>query len=138
MGGWEPVCVQVNRGGGYKLFFFLLKFILENFFSQLKKQWNKLIVRENCHPAKTLIVLWGQIPLWICQSVALRNLVHMLPNPGTLQAKIIFTELTIGGFGWIPNLTEVDSSYILPVALGVINLSIIEVKYYEYIPYLYH
>ncbi|XP_039966794.1 cytochrome c oxidase assembly protein COX18, mitochondrial [Bactrocera tryoni] len=94
----------------------------------LKKQWNALVVRDNCHPAKTFIVLWGQIPLWICQSVALRNLVHMMPDPTTLQAQIIYTEMTIGGFGWIPNLTEVDSSYILPVTLGVINLAIIEMQ----------
>lgn len=85
-------------------------------------------MRENCHPAKTFIALWGQIPLWICQSVALRNLVRMMPDPTTLQAQIIYTEMTIGGFGWIPNLTEVDSSYILPFTLGVINLSIIEVS----------
>ncbi|XP_055911631.1 cytochrome c oxidase assembly protein COX18, mitochondrial isoform X2 [Eupeodes corollae] len=94
----------------------------------LKKQWNQLIVRDNCHPAKTLIVLWGQIPLWIFQSVALRNLVYMLPNPNSLDAQLVFTELTLGGFGWIPNLTEVDSSFILPVVLGAINLSIIEMQ----------
>ncbi|XP_030380261.1 cytochrome c oxidase assembly protein COX18, mitochondrial [Scaptodrosophila lebanonensis] len=94
----------------------------------IKKQWQKLIVRDNCHPMKTIIVLWGQMPLWIFQSVALRNLVYMLPDPTTLKAQIIATELTIGGFGWIPNLTVVDSSYILPVALGLINLGIIELQ----------
>lgn len=94
----------------------------------IKKQWQKLIVRDNCHPMKTIIVLWGQIPLWIFQSVALRNLVYLLPNPTSLKAQIIATEMTIGGFGWIPNLTVVDSSYILPVTLGLINLAIIEVQ----------
>ncbi|XP_064543617.1 cytochrome c oxidase assembly protein COX18, mitochondrial [Drosophila montana] len=94
----------------------------------IKKQWQNLIVRDNCHPMKTVIVLWGQIPLWIFQSVALRNLVYMLPDPTTLKAQIIATELTIGGIGWIPNLTVVDSSYILPVTLGLINLAIIELQ----------
>ncbi|KAI9586814.1 hypothetical protein GQX74_002661 [Glossina fuscipes] len=94
----------------------------------LRKQWKTLVIRENCHPAKTFIVLWGQIPLWIFQSVALRNLVNMLPDPTSLQAQIVVTEMTIGGFGWIPNLTEVDNSYILPVTLGIINLAIIEVQ----------
>jgi mitochondrial inner membrane protein COX18 len=94
----------------------------------LKKQWNKLIVRDNCHPAKTMILLWGQIPLWICQSVALRNLINMLPDPSSLEAKITYTELTIGGFGWIPNLTEVDQSFIIPVVLGLTNLAIIEMQ----------
>lgn len=97
-------------------------------FLQLRKQWNKLIVRDNCHPAKTMILLWTQIPLWIINSVSLRNLVFMLPNPNSLEAKVIFTEMTLGGFAWMTNLTEVDSSLILPVLLGVINLSIIEVQ----------
>ncbi|XP_037817737.1 cytochrome c oxidase assembly protein COX18, mitochondrial [Lucilia sericata] len=94
----------------------------------IRKQWNKLVVRDNCHPAKTFIVLWGQIPLWIFQSMALRNMVSLMPDPTSLQAQIVATELTIGGFGWIPNLTEVDSSYILPVTLGLINLGIIEMQ----------
>lgn len=94
----------------------------------IKKQWNNLIIRDNCHPAKTLIVLWGQIPLWIFQSAAIRNLVHMQPDPSSLQAQIAYAELTVGGFGWIPNLTDVDHSFVLPVALGIINLSIIQVQ----------
>lgn len=50
----------------------------------------------------------------------------MLPEK-TVQAQMTFTELTLGGFGWIPNLVAVDSSLIFPVALGLLNLSIIEV-----------
>lgn len=60
--------------------------------------------------------------------MALRNMINMMPDPTSLQAQIVVTEMTIGGFGWIPNLTVVDSSYILPVALGLINLGIIEVS----------
>lgn len=93
----------------------------------VKKQWTKLIVRENCHPLKTLIVLWGQIPLWIVQSAALRNLLAMMPNPAALQAQIVYSELMVGGFGWIPNLCEPDGSLIIPVTLGLLNLAIIEV-----------
>lgn len=94
----------------------------------VKREWNNLIIRDNCHPAKTLIILWGQIPLWICQSVAIRNLVYIQPNPDSIQAQIAYAELTVGGFGWIPNLTDVDHSFILPVALGLINLSIIQLQ----------
>ncbi|XP_058827803.1 cytochrome c oxidase assembly protein COX18, mitochondrial [Topomyia yanbarensis] len=94
----------------------------------LNKQWNNLIIRENCHPAKTLVVLWGQIPLWIIMSVSIRNMVHMLPDPSSVDAQITFAELMLGGFAWIPNLTMVDQSWILPVAMGVINFSIIEIQ----------
>ncbi|KAJ8927885.1 hypothetical protein NQ314_019629 [Rhamnusium bicolor] len=93
----------------------------------VRKQWNNLIVRDNCHPFKASLLLWFQIPMWISLSVALRNLVYMLPTQD-LDAKLTFTELTVGGFGFIPNLTIVDSSLILPMALGIINLTIIELQ----------
>lgn len=94
----------------------------------LNKQWNELVVKENCHPAKTMIVLWGQIPLWIMMSVSIRNLTYMLPDPSSVTAQVAFAELTLGGFGWIPNLTEVDASLILPIAMGLINFTIIEIQ----------
>lgn len=94
----------------------------------LKKQWNKLIVRDNCHPAKSAIVLLFQIPLWITQSWAIRNLIYMQPDPTAVKAQLIAAEMMLGGFGWIPNLSEVDHSLILPVTLGLLNLTIIEVR----------
>lgn len=93
----------------------------------MRKQWTKLIERENCHPLKTTILLLFQIPLWVSVSVALRNLVYILPTR-SLEAQISFAELTLGGFSFIPNLTVPDSSFIFPVALGLINLAIIEVN----------
>lgn len=60
-------------------------------------------------------------------SVSLRNLVNMLPNPNSLQAQYVYNQMTMEGVSWIPNLIEVDCSYILPVALGVINILNIEV-----------
>lgn len=92
----------------------------------MKQQWQKLVERENCHPAKRGIVIWGQIPLWICQSVAIRNLLQMLPDPTSVNAQIVLLQLSVGGFGWIPNLTEVDASYILPVFMCLVNLANIE------------
>ncbi|XP_055620006.1 cytochrome c oxidase assembly protein COX18, mitochondrial [Toxorhynchites rutilus septentrionalis] len=94
----------------------------------LKKQWNNLVIRENCHPAKTMILLWGQIPLWIVMSVAIRNMALMLPDPNSIEAQITFAELTLGGMAWIPNLTDVDHSLILPLAMGLINIVIIEIQ----------
>lgn len=72
-------------------------------------------------------MLWFQIPMWVSLSVSLRNLVYMLPKQD-LQAQLTFTELSLGGFSFIPNLTFPDQSWILPIALGIINLLIIEVS----------
>nr|BAM18311.1 cytochrome oxidase biogenesis protein [Papilio xuthus] len=92
----------------------------------LKKQWRNLIVRDNCHPLKATLVIWFQIPVWVCMSFALRNLVYT--DPSSAAAMVTFMELSIGGFGWIPNLTEPDHSLILPVAFGLTNLAIIEIQ----------
>lgn len=92
----------------------------------LKKQWVKLIERDNCHPLKASLVVWFQIPIWICMSFALRNLVYM--TSGDPAAMVTFMEMSAGGIGWIPNLTEPDHSWILPVAFGLTNLSIIELQ----------
>nr|XP_045600430.1 cytochrome c oxidase assembly protein COX18, mitochondrial-like [Procambarus clarkii]XP_045600431.1 cytochrome c oxidase assembly protein COX18, mitochondrial-like [Procambarus clarkii] len=92
-----------------------------------RKIWKNLIIRDNCHPFKTSILLWVQIPLWIAMSMSFRNMASMLPHRDA-AAQVLFLELSTGGFGWIPNLTEVDSSLILPIAMGIINLIIIEVN----------
>ncbi|XP_049693881.2 cytochrome c oxidase assembly protein COX18, mitochondrial [Helicoverpa armigera] len=92
----------------------------------LKKQWNNLIVRDNCHPFKASLLIWFQLPVWVCMSFALRNLVYTnSPDPAAL---VTLMELSTGGIGWIPNLTEPDHSWILPVAFGLTNLSIIEIQ----------
>lgn len=94
----------------------------------LKKQWRKMIIRENCHPFKGAILVLFQIPLWVSFSFAIRNLVYMLPKSAAETAQITFEQLSVGGFGWITNLTETDSTLILPVILGITNLVIIELQ----------
>lgn len=93
----------------------------------MRQQWTKLIERENCHPLKTSILLLFQIPLWISVSIALRNLVYMLPT-SSLDSELTYLELSLGGFAFIPNLTVPDSSFIIPFLLGILNLGIIEVN----------
>lgn len=98
----------------------------------LSKQWDNLIIRDNCHPAKATLVILFQIPLWITQSWAIRNLINVQPDPTSIPAQLVAAEMTVGGFGWIPNLASFDHSWILPVTLGLINLTIIEVRYLRY------
>ncbi|XP_032785825.2 cytochrome c oxidase assembly protein COX18, mitochondrial [Daphnia magna] len=97
------------------------------FHKSAKKQWNLLVQRDNCHAFKATVLLWGQIPLWVCMSVALRNMAMMLPVQ-TVDAQLIYLSLSSGGFGWIPNLTDVDHSLILPVSMSLANLAIIQLQ----------
>ncbi|XP_037799623.1 cytochrome c oxidase assembly protein COX18, mitochondrial-like [Penaeus monodon] len=92
-----------------------------------KKMWKDLIIKENCHPFKASLLLWVQIPLWVSMSVSFRNMASMMPHQDA-AAQVLFLEISTGGFGWIPNLTEVDHSLILPVAMGLLNLAITEVN----------
>ena len=41
---------------------------------------------------------------------------------------MLYVSLSNGGFGWIPNLTDVDHSLILPVSIAFANLAIIQVR----------
>ncbi|XP_039303587.1 cytochrome c oxidase assembly protein COX18, mitochondrial isoform X2 [Solenopsis invicta] len=90
----------------------------------VKKQWNKLIVRENCHPLKASLLVLVQIPMWISLSMSIRNLCYMLPKQDS-SAYAIYQELTTDGFLWLSNLTIPDP-FVLPLAMGLFNLAIIE------------
>lgn len=93
----------------------------------ISKEWNELVVRDNCHPMKSVLLVLIQIPLWVTLSVSWRNLSTMLPIPSP-SALEIYLELTTGGFGWILNLTQTDSYWILPVSACLLNLMIIEIQ----------
>lgn len=41
---------------------------------------------------------------------------------------MLYLSLSSGGFGWIPNLTDVDHSLILPVSMALTNLAIIQLQ----------
>ncbi|XP_043273791.1 cytochrome c oxidase assembly protein COX18, mitochondrial [Venturia canescens] len=97
-----------------------------------KKQKQKLIEKENCHPMKTFILAIVQIPMWITLTTALRNLCFILPYH-TENARTIYLELMTGGVGWITNLTVPDSTFIIPVTLGLLNLLIIEMQQHSVI-----
>ncbi|CAN9514562.1 unnamed protein product [Ophioblennius macclurei] len=91
---------------------------------QFKKNLHRLIselyIRDNCHPFKASLLIWVQLPLWISFSLALRNLSL---DPSALQQQ----QLAEGGALWFPDLTVPDSTWILPICLGLTNLVVVEV-----------
>lgn len=91
----------------------------------LKKQLQRLVVRDNCHPMKGALVVLFQLPLWVSLSVALRNMAFMLPYQD-LAAQVTHMELSVGGALWFTNLTVPDPLHIIPVLVGVTNLVNIE------------
>ncbi|XP_041653419.1 cytochrome c oxidase assembly protein COX18, mitochondrial [Cheilinus undulatus] len=90
---------------------------------QFKRNLSRLVsglyIRDNCHPFKASVLIWVQIPLWIGLSLAIRNL--------SLDQSGLGSSLSTGGALWFSDLTLPDSTWILPVCLGLINLLIVEV-----------
>lgn len=97
----------------------------------VKKQHDELIQKHNCHPAKAGVLILFQIPLWITNSCAIRNLMSGKPDPESHEAITTMAEFALGGFAFIPNLLDVDHSLIFPVTFGILNLVIIELSMYS-------
>ncbi|KAI1888322.1 hypothetical protein AGOR_G00183820 [Albula goreensis] len=95
-----------------------------HFRKNLKRIVSELYVRDNCHPFKASLLVWVQLPMWVSLSLALRNLSLGLSDYTTaLQA-----ELSVGGALWFPDLTLPDSTWVMPVSLGLVNLLIVEIS----------
>ncbi|XP_014740445.1 PREDICTED: mitochondrial inner membrane protein COX18 isoform X1 [Sturnus vulgaris] len=81
----------------------------------------ELYVRDNCHPFKATVLLWVQVPMWVCVSLALRNCSVGALGPAVQE------QFSSGGALWFTDLTAPDSTWILPVALGLVNLLVVEI-----------
>nr|XP_023676747.1 mitochondrial inner membrane protein COX18 [Paramormyrops kingsleyae] len=93
-----------------------------HFKKNLRRIVSELYVRDNCHPFKASLLVWVQLPMWVSLSLALRNLsTGRAGSPSAIQE-----ELAAGGALWFPDLTLPDSTWVMPVSLGLINLLIIE------------
>ncbi|XP_067313236.1 cytochrome c oxidase assembly protein COX18, mitochondrial isoform X2 [Pseudorasbora parva] len=91
-----------------------------HFKKNLKRIVSELYVRDNCHPFKASLLIWVQLPMWVCLSLALRNL-------SLGMGHVPMAGLATGGALWFPDLTVPDSTWIVPVSLGLINLLITEI-----------
>ncbi|KAM5284324.1 cytochrome c oxidase assembly protein COX18, mitochondrial isoform 3-T4 [Hipposideros larvatus] len=90
----------------------------------MRRLVSELYVRDNCHPFKATVLVWIQLPMWIFMSVALRNFSTGTAHAGGFSVQ---EQLAAGGVLWFPDLTALDSTWILPVSLGVTNLLIVEI-----------
>ncbi|KAK1799055.1 hypothetical protein P4O66_007321 [Electrophorus voltai] len=129
-----------------------------HFRKNLQRVVSELYIRDNCHPFKTSLLIWVQLPMWVCVSLALRNLsvgvehipggnpslppqhqkrlrtgshslATFLPSAGQdmLAPGGLLEQLAAGGTLWFPDLTLPDSTWVIPVSLGLVNLLITEI-----------
>ncbi|XP_043264561.1 cytochrome c oxidase assembly protein COX18, mitochondrial [Colletes gigas] len=93
----------------------------------VSKEWKELIIKENCHPLKIVVMGILQMPVWVGFSFALRNICFMLPYRDEVAYQD-YLEFTNGGFGWMQNLIEMDHSFMLPIIFGFTGLALIEIQ----------
>ncbi|XP_075910100.1 cytochrome c oxidase assembly protein COX18, mitochondrial isoform X2 [Petromyzon marinus] len=91
------------------------------FRKELKRLVSELYVRDNCHPVKASLIMWVQIPLWIILTVSLQNISWLAQDESSKYGGLLE-----GGMLWFSNLTAPDTTWILPISLGLINLLIVE------------
>ncbi|XP_014115875.1 PREDICTED: mitochondrial inner membrane protein COX18 [Pseudopodoces humilis] len=87
----------------------------------MRRILTELYIRDNCHPFKATVLLWVQVPMWVCVSLALRNCSVGALGPAVQE------QFSSGGALWFRDLTAPDSTWILPVALGLVNLLVVEI-----------
>ncbi|GAB1608497.1 cytochrome c oxidase assembly protein COX18, mitochondrial-like [Argonauta hians] len=92
----------------------------------MKKLIRDLYIRDNCHPFKASLLVWIQIPMWFSLSFALRYMSDFTPGSNQAVNDLHQPGLATEGILWFPNMILPDSTWILPIALGLLNLSIIE------------
>ncbi|XP_029090815.1 cytochrome c oxidase assembly protein COX18, mitochondrial isoform X3 [Monodon monoceros] len=115
----QDVAVRANQLGWSK------RAARLTYLKTMRRLVSELYVRDNCHPFKATVLVWIQLPMWIFVSVALRNF-----STGATHSEAGFSvqeQLATGGVLWFPDLTALDSTWILPVSIGVINLLIVEI-----------
>ncbi|XP_071952543.1 cytochrome c oxidase assembly protein COX18, mitochondrial-like isoform X2 [Antedon mediterranea] len=94
----------------------------------MKNSAKQIYVRDNCHPAKASIMILTQIPLWISVSLSLRNMTGAISSNFYLDPNCVVPTLSDGGTLWFTNLVLPDPLYILPLAVGLLNLINIELQ----------
>ncbi|XP_034365296.1 cytochrome c oxidase assembly protein COX18, mitochondrial isoform X1 [Arvicanthis niloticus] len=97
------------------------------YLKNMRRLVSELYVRDNCHPFKATVLVWVQLPMWIFISVALRNLSTGATRSDVPAGISVQEQLAAGGTLWFPDLTALDSTWILPISVGVVNLLIVEI-----------
>ncbi|ELU08699.1 hypothetical protein CAPTEDRAFT_181352 [Capitella teleta] len=98
------------------------------FISNLKRHVNELYVRDNCHPMKTKVMPYTQIPLWISLSFALRNMTGIQPF-SMKESGVTYPSLGEEGALWFSNLLLPDPLIILPLMMALVNTANTEMMF---------
>ncbi|CAG8688279.1 2416_t:CDS:2, partial [Cetraspora pellucida] len=104
----------------------------EEFQAALQKEVNEIYKEIGWHPIKSYLMPWYQIPLFICMSFTLREMINSANNKNKIDTSIYenaefiadgsiinagkINDFTNGGVFWFPDLTVADSTWFFPLA----------------------
>ncbi|KAJ3165371.1 Cytochrome c oxidase assembly protein cox18, mitochondrial [Geranomyces variabilis] len=88
---------------------------------------SELYKKYDCHPLKTLLLPWVQIPLWVTVSLALRNMAAF-PAPFLTTPESPVEGFTTGGTSWFVDLAAQDPTMIFPLSIGFLHWTNIELN----------
>ncbi|CAG8495273.1 11591_t:CDS:2, partial [Scutellospora calospora] len=100
----------------------------EEFQAALQKEVKEIYQEIGWHPIKSYLMPWYQIPLFICMSFTLREMINSAnrkkednaSNYENVESIAInaekFDDFTNGGVFWFPDLTITDSTWFFPLA----------------------
>jgi len=87
-----------------------------------RKLQREMVLARNCGLSKLFLPVFVQIPVWVCCSVAVRNLSTLRHTADRAAARPVeewFLQLSSEGVGWCSNLAQPDPYLILPVLVGL-------------------
>ncbi|KAJ1679504.1 hypothetical protein EV182_001910 [Spiromyces aspiralis] len=95
--------------------------------SQVKKRVTELYVKHGCHPVFEILLPFVQIPLWLTVSFTLRHMCGLpIPfvtypevGPGQTLPILPVEGMTSEGLLWFSNLQVPDTTWLLPLGVGV-------------------
>ncbi|XP_064594434.1 cytochrome c oxidase assembly protein COX18, mitochondrial-like [Liolophura sinensis] len=102
------------------------KYARRKYNATMKGLIRDLYIRDNCHPFKASVVMVVQIPMWICLSFALRNMSGFVPYDAPAPMSETCMQMASEGIMWFTDLTVPDTTWLLPLGLGIMNLLIVE------------
>ncbi|XP_051160320.1 cytochrome c oxidase assembly protein COX18, mitochondrial-like [Leptopilina boulardi] len=111
-----------------KKFGWPMDFAKSRYQDMIKVVWKHAMHEENTNPLKAFSCVVFQFTAWLGMSMAIGNVCCIFPftDPANVP---VYSEIATNGIGWLTNLTVPDSSLILPLTIGVINLSIVGLYY---------
>lgn len=85
-----------------------------------RNRQKKLYQKHKCQVFKTLLLPFIQIPLWVMLSLTMRDL------SGSNTGQVLDPSLLSEGILWISDLTVCDPVGVLPICLGILSMTNIE------------